>query len=477
MKVDDRSVIAEQLIYQLWERGYFASIPLTTIDGQIVGIVSLGQRNDDAGPDFKNITIRLDDTLYQGDLEIHRAPDDWYQHSHHADPAYNNVIMHLVIGPVDTSEPAIRLNRHAVVAQVFVDIPEEKFFALHQQYQLGVSPTLPARSCPHRLKSIDYKLKLIEYWGHQRLQDKADRFAELRETCSWNQILYVGMMEALGYVKNQVPFRQLAHLFPFEAVALEFQPLSAEGMLGRPLGILLGLAGLLPSQDPTFDWRKIKDSETQEYIPQLEEAWREFSERLGLEPMRREQWQFFRMRPSNFPTRRLAGACLILQPFLATGILEPLYRLVANAEQQPRQLINRLEKCFICQTSGYWANHYQLEDNLSPLEDGRSATLVGPERAREIVINVVLPVLLAHGKEIGASALMEKIWHIYELYPRQSNNSIVTQMINTLFSAEEKANRPIQTAALQQGLLHLFKLYCRRGECDRCLDQSQPFEP
>ncbi|MDZ7263717.1 MAG: DUF2851 family protein [candidate division KSB1 bacterium] len=475
MKVDDRSVIAEQLIFQLWERGYFSTIPLTTIDGRTVTIISTGIKNEDAGPDFKNITIRLDDTLYQGDLEIHRAPEDWYQHSHHADAAYNQVIMHLVIGPMDASEPAIRLNRHPVAAQVFVDIPEEKFYALYQKYQLDVPSTLPAQVCQIRHQRTASKLKLIEYWGLQRLQDKADRFTELRETCSWNQILYVGMMEALGYSKNQAPFRQLAHLFPFEAVAREFQQTPADGMLGRPLGILLGLAGLLPSQDPTFDWRKIKDSETQEYIPQLEEAWREFSNRLGLEPMRREQWQFFRMRPSNFPTRRLAGACLILQPFLATGMLEPLYRLVANSEQNPLQIINALEKHFICRTTGYWASHYQLEDNISPLEDSRSATLIGQERAREIVINVVLPVILAHAREIGVSNVAEKIWDLYHHYPRQSNNSIVVQMIETLFTTEEKARKPIQTSALQQGLLHLYKLYCRRGECDHCLEKSQPF--
>lgn len=473
MKVDDRSVIAEQLIYQLWERGYFASIPLTTVDGRAVTIVSPGMKNEDAGPDFKNITIRLDDTLYQGDLEIHRAPQDWYQHSHHADPAYNNVIMHLVIGPVDASEPAIRLNRHPVAAQVFVDIPEEKFYALYQQYQLDEPQTLPAQFCQIRQKSIEFKLKWIDVWGQQRLQDKADRFTELRETCSWNQILYVGIMEALGYSKNQAPFRQLAHLFPFEAAAFEFQDTPVDEMLGRPLGILLGLAGLLPSQDPTFDWRKIKDSETQEYIPQLEAAWREFSERLGLEPMRREQWQFFRMRPSNFPTRRLAGACLILQPFLASGILQPLHRLVAESEATPLQLIRALEKWFVCQTAGYWATHYQLEENIAPLDDSRSATLVGQERAREIVINVVLPALLAHATEISALAVVEKIWDIYQQYPRQSNNSIVAQMIDTLFTVREKASRPIQTAAQQQGLLHLYKLYCRRGECNHCLEKSQ----
>lgn len=107
MKVDDRSAIAEHLIYQLWERNYFSTIPQQTIAGEQVTIISTGIKKEDSGPDFNGITIKIGDQVFHGDLEIHRAPEDWYQHSHHADPAYNNVIMPLVIGPEDLDEPAI----------------------------------------------------------------------------------------------------------------------------------------------------------------------------------------------------------------------------------------------------------------------------------------------------------------------------------------------------------------------------------
>jgi len=97
MKVDDRSAIAELMINQLWEQDYFSTIPIRSVDGQDVTIISTGVKNKDAGPDFKGITIKVNDQIFHGDLEIHRAPEDWYQHSHHADPAYNHVVMHLVI--------------------------------------------------------------------------------------------------------------------------------------------------------------------------------------------------------------------------------------------------------------------------------------------------------------------------------------------------------------------------------------------
>jgi hypothetical protein len=470
MKVDDRSPIAEHLIVHLWEQNYFSSIPLTTIDGQSVEIISTGIKNQDSGPDFKNISIKINDKIYQGDLEIHRAPEDWYQHSHHADPAYNDVVMHLVIGPEKYQEPAIRLDRHPVPAQVFVDIPENQYLVLAKRFRLYSYEDLPDSLCQLKDKSDDFKISLIDHFSRERLQAKADRFIELRATSSWNQILYVGIMEALGYSKNQLPFRKLAQHIPFEALEREFQGISKDKALYRPLGLLMGAAGLLPSQDKFFDWRKIKDQDTYSYVSQLEDVWLEYSTRLGLKSMRQEEWHFFRLRPSNFPTRRLAGASLILQQFVKTGILEIILRIVMGLKEKHRELIKELENLFICHTGGYWATHYQLDEKAPELLNEKSVTLVGSERARDIVINIVLPVILAYAAEIEDALLKTNILQLYQSYPRISSNSIIKQMSQQLFGDEKNASRFINTASRQQGLLHLYQLFCHRGECERCQD-------
>lgn len=468
MKVDDRSAIVEHLIYQLWEHDYFATIPLRTIDGHDITIISTGIKNEDAGPDFKDIAIKLEDKIYHGDLEIHRAPEDWYQHCHHADPAYNNVIMHLVIGPARLDEPAIKLNRHPVIAQVFVDLSDEQFSYITKSLQSSISKIIPESICTLKGKNEAFKLVAIDYFSGLRFQDKADRFTEQRQTSSWNQILYIGIMEALGYSKNQVPFRKLAQLFPFEALVLEFRNTADEEVLVQLLGVLFGLSGLLPSQNSYFDWRKIKDQETQDYIPQLEEAWRQFSDRLGIIPLRREEWQFFRLRPSNFPTRRLAGVCLILRQFVKEGILITILRTIRGLYANPQLLIKEMENFFISKTAGYWSTHYQLDEKPPELINERSVTLVGKERARDIVINVILPLMLAYGSEIEDAQLKTRILQIYQAYPKISSNSIIKVMSQKLFGEEKKATKFINTAARQQGLIHLYKLYCHRGECDRC---------
>jgi hypothetical protein len=471
MKVDDRSSIAENLIFRLWEQNYFSTMPLKSIDGREVRIIATGIKNEDSGPDFKGITIRLNEQIFHGDLEIHRAPEDWYQHSHHADPAYNNVVMHLVIGPEKYKESAIRLDRHPVPAQVFVDISDDQYTLLAKQYHLYSPKEPPDSICRLRKKSDNFKVSVIDHFSRERLQAKAARFAEQRQTSSWNQILYIGIMEALGYSKNQVPFRKLAQSIPFEALKREFHGVSKEESLLRPLGLLMGAAGLLPSQDKSFDWRKIKDEDTQTYVSQLEDVWAEYSTRLGLKSMQQEEWHFFRLRPSNFPTRRLAGASLILQQFTSDGILEIMLKIIEGLKDNYQQLIKELENLFVCQTGGYWATHYRVEEKVPELANEKTATLVGKDRARDVVINIILPVVLAYANEIEDSLLKINLLQLYHVYPKISPNSIIKEMSKQLFGEIKQINQSIKTAARQQGMIHLYKLYCHRGECDRCQDE------
>ena len=468
MKVDDRSVIAEHFISQLWQKKYFSTIPLLTTKGQQLEIISFGNRNEDAGPDFKTISIKIGNDILHGDLEIHRAVEDWYLHLHHTDPAYNNVVLHLIIGIQENSEPSIKLNRRPIPAESYVNIPEKEFKILEKKYDLKLLGYCADVECLLSENKNEKNLTIINHFGKERLLAKAERFKEQHQTGSWNQVLYLGIMEALGYSKNQIPFRKLARLLPFEALTLEYNHLKQSESLLQMQGLLLGVAGLLPSQDPSFDWRKIKDRDTLAFVPALESAWKNFFDRLGIKPMGKDEWLFFRLRPTNFPTRRLAGASLILQQFMIQGILEKILKIVRGLKTNHLQMIKELEKCFVKKTEGYWATHYRLEEKPLEFKNEQEVTLVGADRAREIVVNVILPVLLAYANEIDDLKLKIKIIQIYQEYPKGSPNSIVKNMINLLFENGSNVKKQINTSAKQQGLIHLYKLYCRRKECDRC---------
>jgi hypothetical protein len=278
-------------------------------------------------------------------------------------------------------------------------------------------------------------------------------------------------MEALGYSKNQIPFRTLANLLPFEAIQREHQNFTENEALVQLQGLLLGAAGLLPSQDPSFDWKKIKDEETLNFVPKLERTWKNFSARLGIKPMRRDEWLFFRLRPINFPTRRLAGASKILQQFLTEGILESILRIIGGQQTNHQLLIKELEKLFICKTGGYWATHYQLEENPVQVSTEKTTTLVGADRAKEIIINIILPVLSAYANEIDDLKLKTKLLQIYQEYPKGPANSIIKEMQILISKKDPSAQKAVNTAAKQQGLIHLYKLHCRRKECERCFKE------
>ena len=470
-KIDDRSALAEELLCELWEKKYFCELKLRTIAGETVTIVSTGEHNFDAGPDFKNATIRLDEQIISGDVEIHRAPEDWYQHKHHADPAYNKVVLHLIIGVQTDFEPAVRLDRRPMPAEVFVDIPESRFPELIRKYQLHYLLKTNDQSCRLSQMKTDDIIAVIDQFARQRLIAKAERFKEQHQWCSWNQVLYQGLMEALGYSKNQTPFRKLAQIIPVEALIRECCSLPSYQRLHRLQGILFGAAGLLPSQNPSVDWRKIEDAEIRNYIQMLESIWQEFYDRIGIQPLQRAEWLFFRLRPANFPTRRLAGVSQILLRFSEAGFLEKLLNIFNGLKDNHTALVRELERMFVCKTTNYWAYHFLLSDNERFDRNKKTETLVGENRARDIVVNIALPVILAYADETEDAQLKALVLQLYQSYPRATSNFIVKKMNDLFFSKPTAAPIGHSGAMRQQGMTHIYKLYCRKKECDRCQNE------
>jgi len=455
MEVHDRSPIAEELISQLWEQNYFSALELTTDAGQPLKIISLGQKNFDSGPDFKDIVIKIEDKIFNGDLEIHRSANDWYLHKHHHDSAYNNVILHLVIGKKIADKSIIRLNQQPVLAQVFVDIPNNQISYLTNKYQLSAS-----RNDKIKCKILNRNLlSIIEHAGVTRFKLKAERFKEGRQNYSWNQIIYMGIMEALGYSKNQRPFQKISQLLPIEFMFRELQNQQDDSLV-KIQALLFGVAGLLPSQDPKL---LIKDADSIEYLSEIEQTWEKIKSRIGVTPMKKEEWHFFRLRPTNFPTRRLAGAGYIWARFVKLGLLETFLKIQNGLSSSPDQIIDELEKLFICTAEGYWANHYVLGE-VGVL--GRQPTLIGQSRARDITVNIVLPSILSYAEECENGRLTTTVLQVYRQYPKSASNQITRYMTKLLLGNEKKS---INTTLKQQGLIHLHKMYCKNKECERCV--------
>jgi len=431
---------------------------MTSTDGRPVEVLYKGQFNPDAGPDFRGALLKIGGRLLRGDVEIHLHQSAWYEHGHHRDPRYNSVILHAVVGLDEETRRTVRedgVNVAVVVLNAFLPEPAPKRAAT----AFSAKPDINSLPCLLKRYEEARRVDIIEAQGQARLQMKAERFREERHSRSWDQLIYSGTLEALGYEKNQKPFRKLAEQIPIDVLLGEiaFQPQEKARRILQAL--LFGGAGLLPSQstrprEAALDWV------TLDYTAPLELLWQGLAQKLKLEAMAPEEWTFFRLRPANFPTRRLAAASQLLLRFAEQGLMNTLLRTFGGLKRDYRHLTRELELLFVCPAQGYWQDHYRFEEARLAKQESH---LIGRDRARDLVVNLVLPVMLLYAQETDDGELASEVREVYRHFPKLSENSITREMRAHLFGSQ--GNALIHTACRQQGLIHIYKLSCRAARC------------
>jgi hypothetical protein len=453
--------LTEADLHRLWQRGSLSKGELLTLDGQAVEIIYSGVWNRDAGPDFRNAILRLAGEMVKGDVEIHLEPDMWYSHMHHVDPAYNGVVLHLALGG-GAGRPIVREDG-VKVPQVL--LPPTVIDTLAPSSRPSGVERLVVQSCPLRQREKRFVHETVLAAAEERLMDKAARFAEQLGDASWDQIVYRGICEALGYAVNQIPFRKLADCVPVDLIMTEMRWAKEHEVRDRIWALLFGTAGLLPSQArPTVT---LVDAELREFIQPLEQHWQEISHRRKIEPMRPEEWQFFRLRPANFPTRRVAALGLLLPRFARGGFLGRFLQIFESLAEQPKRLARELERLFVVPAEGVWVRASRLDRDPDLRGRGAPSSLLGSARAREIVTNVVLPIMYLYGVDSGDGRLPSLARETYSLVPKLSDNLITRAMVMQLGDVLPGGRKPA-SAAEQQGLVQLHKLYCQPLRCEAC---------
>ncbi len=454
----------ESFLYQIWmDRARQFGI-LTSIDGKKVRILETGTPNTDSGPDFLQALILMDGEMQRGDIEFHAVASDWYAHGHHRDARYNRVVLHVVTMncPADaktlrqdgTSIPIVDLDR-------YLEKPAESMEA-------DTTPSVRVRekSCALSGQASPVKRHILEQAGDVRLLEKAACMFEQRSHLSWNQIFYQSIMEALGYSKNQIPFRILAGLLPVEVLwqYVWSDPLPLARL--KCEAYLLGAAGLLPSQAP--DKSDLSDPVVAEYVFQLESAWDRFPLRRKIDPIQPENWYFFRQRPQNFPPVRIAAAADLVMRFLGQGFTGKLDQLLQSCATRVHSLPKELEQLFFVAVEGFWATHFRFHS--SGQKPGlKYRQIVGRERARDIVVNVALPGTVAHAVETHNGKVQSLIKKVYAICPSPAENQITRSMRDKIgISPKNKVFNPVR---YQQGMIHLAKMVCQPGKCARCLEE------
>ncbi|HQG46189.1 MAG TPA: DUF2851 family protein [bacterium] len=441
----------ESELHRLWQSGILSGADLTTLDQRPIEILDCGRHNLDAGPDFLDALLRIGGELVRGDVEIHRTAAEWYLHHHDSDARYNRVVLHVAVATYSAVFSARRCDGSAAPT-LLIDPALLASFLSHP----------PATADERRtclLAALDPPLLLarLEAAAEERLRMHAARLMEMRRDDSWEQILYAGLLDALGYGKNQSPFRQLARRLPFDRLSGMIRELEDDEAIRCSEALLFGVAGLLPA-----GWHP------HAYVRALQRYWRRAQRRADLEPMAAESWQFFRLRPANFPTRRIAACARLAARFRRGDLLSTLKGLV-TASPDPVQALPALADLAVVEVGGFWADHYDFMMAAQSAHSRRRVRLIGRGRSREIAVNILLPALLACAQESEDGRLGAAVRTLFRLFPRTPENEITRRMRHQLFDPQD--GRPGMLpggAAWQQGMIQLDLMCCRRAACDGC---------
>jgi hypothetical protein len=194
----------------------------------------------------------------------------------------------------------------------------------------------------------------------------------------------------------------------------------------------------------------MKDRKTGE----LEKIWRS----LGItETLKASDWCFFRVRPDNFPIRRLIALSYVISRYHKSGLLRGILKLIKEAPQETEH--RWLENGLIIAGQGYWGNHFDFGIAMQ-----RTSALLGREKASEVVINAILPFVSAWGEAAAGPGLQRKADEIYHRYPKPGDNELTRYMRQQL---RLKPDAHL-SACQQQGLIHIFKTCCRHKACADC---------
>ena len=410
----------EDFLHFIWKNRLFSARDLKTVSGEKLEIISTGSPNFDSGPDFFNAKIRIGDTLWAGNVEVHTRASDWYLHRHNEDESYNNVILHVV----EVADRETLVNEKVLPCLV-LNYPEklkENYFRLLQSEQWI--------ACQERFHLIDpFDVK---FWAgallSERLLLKTDEIRDFlqRNRNDWNETFYQLLARNFGMKTNALPFELLAKATPLQVLAKH------KNNLFQIEALLFGQSGLLNEE-------LIGD----EYFLKLREEYSFLYKKYKLKPIEAHLWKFMRLRPLNFPTIRISQFARLTCKSTA------LFSKILETEN-----MMALEQLFDVESSEYWTSHYRF-NKMS----GKAPKKLGVLAFQNIVINTIAPVLFVYGEMNGKYELKDRALRFLDELPAESN-SIIDEW--------EKLGVKAGSAFETQALLQLKNGYCENKKCLDC---------
>ena len=411
---------SEQLLHYIWRNRLYNTDSLITENGVKVEVLDPGLSNEDAGPDFFNSKIKARGKVWAGNVEIHRASSDWVRHGHHKDKAYNSVILHLT----EEIDAEIVTENGQKVEQCRLEVSEK--LRRSAEYLINNKCDLP---CKNYLSTIP-KVKLngwLSYLTLDRLERKSDDIYEhlSRFSNSWDEVFYVVLSRNYGFGINSEEFERLALSLPHKYI------LKHSDSLFQVEALLFGQAGLLE--------KTLQD----DYYMRLKNEYSFLKTKYKLQCIDGYIFKKMRVRPVSFPEIRIAQLASLLQK---SG---RLFSIILKMKDY-KEFFNYLQT----EPSDYWQSHYSFGRSSA-----KSKKLPGAATLDIIVINTVVPMLFAYGKNNNNEEYCSRAIEILETIKPESNK-VVREFI--------AAGVVPSNAADSQAIVQLRREYCEKRKCLYC---------
>jgi hypothetical protein len=432
----------ERLLQSVWHHQRLRRDELRTLDGQIVRVLHPGFWNHEAGPDFRGAVIQFnDDTPRSGDIEVDLVSSNWQSHNHHRNPAFGNVILHVVWESAATkSQPAPTL-----ALEPFLDMPLEE---IKRWAVSGVAERWPENlrgscSAPLAQLNADQTNDLLQQAAWVRFQRKAAELESRARQAGWEQALWEGIFRALGYKQNVWAMQRVAELLP----QLTDGAKSVESLQAR----LLGVSGFLPAADGMPG----------DYLRSLWEHWWRERERFRVAQLPKSVWRLNGLRPANQPQRRLALAA----HWLASGEFVAKLEAWFTDEGNLDSLASSLRECLQPPLDEFWSWHW----GFASARLGKAQPLLGESRATDLAINVIIPWFWTRARAGKNERLAKIAEQRYLAWPEAQDNTLLRMARQRLLGAQP--SRKFKTAATQQGLLQILHDFCDQTNslCTDCV--------
>lgn len=414
--------LREDFLHYVWRFKQFDLQELKTTQGETIHIFDFGSYNTNGGADFINAKIKIGETIWAGNVEIHTLASEWYKHQHQNNPAYNNVILHVVWENDETIQriSGDEIPTFELKSRVSLKLKNSYLKLLHEQAWIP---------CANQIEQVSEFTK--SNWLDRLLIERLEQKTSIIETAlehnqqNWEETFYQMIARNFGLKINVEPFERLAQSLPLITLAKH------KNDLFQIEALLFGQAGFL------------KDNFEEAYPNRLKKEYEFLKHKYGLQPIPKTMWQFLRLRPPSFPTIRLAQFAVLIHQSLH------LFSKILEAESP-----KAIESLLKVEVSGYWLSHYVLD---KPSKTRKKS--LGKSTIHLIIINTIVPFLFLYGQMKGEEVYKDKAFRLLESLPAEKN-SIIDNWKNLNLKAEN--------ACQSQALLQLKKHYCDQKKCLHC---------